>query len=78
MEGSAKQAMDWIPVLLVLIVIEIFLLILGTVFAEPITLYIRRYFPSAQFEEESFLLWGLLLSAALIFGLVVMYLVLRL
>jgi len=70
--------MNWIPVLLFLIVIGIFLLILSAVFAEPIISYIRRYFPNAQFEEESFLLWGLMLSAAFVFGLVVVYLFLRL
>ncbi len=69
--------MNWIPILLLLIVIGISLLLLGAIFAEPIIIYIRRYFPDAQFEEESFLLWGLLLSAAFVFGLVIMYLFLR-
>jgi hypothetical protein len=70
--------MSWIPVLLFLVVTGVALLVLSAVFAEPITLRIRRYFPGVQFEEEGFLLWGLLISAAFVTGLVVMYLLLRL
>ena len=66
--------MDWIPALLFVIVSGIVVLILAALFAEPVAFHLRRYLPNLEFDGETPLLWGLLLSAILVSGLVVVYL----
>lgn len=60
-----------------IIFLVVIFLILGGVFAEPITVLIRRRVPHFSYEGEVFLLWGLLVVAAFALGLMVMYLILR-
>lgn len=59
------------------ILVAMAILIMGGVYSETITAYIRRRFPSFSYEGETFLLVGLLALAAFAVGLVVMYLLLR-
>lgn len=69
--------MDQITVVLVTLVAMISLLIVGGVFAEAITTFIHRRFPHFYYEGDTFLLWGGLIITAFVFGLLVMYLLLR-
>jgi len=69
---------DRMAALLLAILVVVMVLILGGVFAEPITLAVRRRFPGFSYEGDTVLLVGLLALAAFAVGLVVMYLLLRL
>lgn len=62
----------------VAILVLITILILGGVFSDPITRYIRRRIPHFTYEGETLMLWGLLIATAFVLGLMVMYLLLRL
>jgi len=64
--------------LLLAILVVVMALILGGVFAEPVTLAVRRRFPGFSYEGDTVLLVGLLTLAAFAAGLVVMYVLLRL
>jgi uncharacterized membrane protein len=63
--------------LLIALVLLISLLIMGGVFANPITRLLQQHWPNHVFEAEQFLLWGGLLLTAFVTGLLVMYLFLR-
>jgi hypothetical protein len=74
---ARKLLVDRIAALLLAILVIVMVLILGGVFAEPITLAVRRRFPGFSYEGDTVLLVGLLILAAFTVGLVVMYLLLR-
>jgi len=59
------------------ILVAIAILIMGGVYSEAITAYIRRRFPNFSYEGETFLLVGLFALAAFSVGLAVMYLLPR-
>lgn len=65
------------PVILVSLSLLIGGLIVSCIFAKPITTFIQRHYPNFAYDGEMLLLWGGLLVAAFGFGLVVMYLALR-
>ncbi len=69
--------MDPITVVLSVFVVAIGLLIVGGVFAEPIAAFIHRRFSSFSYEGDTFMMWGGLLLAAFVLGLLVMYVLLR-
>jgi hypothetical protein len=73
-----SRAMELIPVLLLVLYLAIVVLVVGILFGEPLFLRIRRHLPNAWSDDESVLLTGLMLSAAFMFGLVVMYLLVKL
>jgi len=68
--------MEKLPALLVALVAIIITLILGSIFSESITGWLRLRFNWSR-EGEDVLLWGLLILTAFSFGLLVMYLLLR-
>jgi hypothetical protein len=70
-------SMHPILVLLLVLIIMISLLIVGGLFSTPIMAFIHRYLPNFSTEDDTFLLWGGLMVAAFILGLLVMYLLLR-
>lgn len=63
--------------LLMLLTVLICLLILGGLFAKPINGLVQRRLANRGYEGEQFLLWGGMLLAAFVIGLVVMYLILH-
>jgi hypothetical protein len=63
--------------LLIVLILLISLLILGSVFANPITAFVQRRLPNRGCEGEQILLWGGMLLAAFVIGLLVMYLFLH-
>jgi len=65
---------DRLVTLFLAILTAIILLILGGVFAEPITHSIRRRIPNFTYEGELLVIWGTLVLAAFALGMVVMYL----
>jgi uncharacterized membrane protein len=67
---------DQIHALLIGLVVVIGILVIGGVFSEPISRFIRRRVPDFSYEGEVFLLWGALVIAAFSIGLIVMYLLL--
>jgi hypothetical protein len=67
--------MEKLPALLVTLVAIIITLILGSIFSESITGWLRLRFNWSREGEEA-LLWGLLILTAFSFGLLVMYLLL--
>lgn len=69
--------MHQIPILLLVLIIMISLLILGGLFSTPIMAFIHRHLPNFLAEDDTILLWGGLMMAAFIMGLLVMYLLLR-
>jgi MFS-type transporter involved in bile tolerance (Atg22 family) len=68
--------MEKLPALLGALVIAIIILVLGSVFSEPIAGWLARRFKWSNGAEDT-LLWGLLILTAFSFGLLVMYLLLR-
>jgi hypothetical protein len=68
--------MEKLPALLFALVVIIVTLILGSIFSESITGWLRLRFNWSRGGEEA-LLWGLLILTAFSFGLLVMYLLLR-
>lgn len=69
--------MHQIPILLLVLVIIISLLIMAGLFSNPIMAFIHRRLPNFSGEDDTFLLWGGLMVAAFILGLLVMYVLLR-
>ncbi len=69
--------MNLIPTLLTATIVGTMTMVLAALFARQVTSLIRRYFPTFSFEEGTFLLWGLLLSAAFVLGFAAIYLLLR-
>ena len=69
--------MDQIHALLIGLVVAIGILVIGGIFSEPISRFIRRRVPGFSYEGDGFLLWGALLIAAFSIGLMVMYLLMR-
>lgn len=69
--------MDPITGVLLVFVIAIGLLIGGGVLAEPIAAFIHRRFSNFSYEGDAFMIWGGLLLAAFVLGLLVMYVLLR-
>jgi hypothetical protein len=65
-------------ILLIVLVVLISLLIVGGVFANPITAFVQQRLPNRGDEGEQLLLWGGMLLTAFVIGLLVMYLFLRL
>lgn len=67
------------PLVAVLVIITVALgaLVLGGVFADPITSAVRRRIPNFAYDGESFLIWGLLSLAVLACGTMILYLVTR-
>jgi hypothetical protein len=65
---------DRMAVVFLVILIAFAALILGGVFSEPITAFIRRRLPDFSYEGETFMLAGLYTLAAFVIGLLVMYL----
>lgn len=66
-----------ITMVLLVLVIAIGLLIVGGVFAEPITTFIHRRFLGFSYEGDVFIVWGGLMLTAFVLGLLVMYLLLH-
>ncbi|MBI5029444.1 MAG: hypothetical protein HZB51_02870 [Chloroflexi bacterium] len=56
------------------LIIAIVLLILGSVFSEPVITLIHRRVPNFTYEGETLLLWGSAIIAALVIGWIVIYL----
>lgn len=73
-EGSRVNQIDTIVAALVVIIA---VLIMGGIFSEPIAAFVRRRLPGFTYEGEVFLIFGSLVIAAFIIGLVVMYILLR-
>ena len=67
--------MEKLPALLFALVVVIVTLILGSIFSESITSWLRLRFNWSRGGEDA-LLWGLLILTAFSFGLLVMYLLL--
>lgn len=63
--------------LLLTLLFLISLLIVGSLFAKQITAFVQRYRPSHGDEGEQLVLWGGLLLAAFVTGLLVMYVILQ-
>jgi hypothetical protein len=68
---------DAMPVLLLVLITMISLLIMVGLFSNPIMAFIHRRRPNFSVEDDTFLLWGGLIVAAFILGLLVMYVLLR-
>ncbi|GIK42926.1 MAG: hypothetical protein BroJett011_67590 [Chloroflexota bacterium] len=64
-------------VILLALVIAIGLLIIGGVFSEPIAAFIYRRFSNFSYEGDTVMMWGGLMLAAFVLGLLVMYLLLH-
>lgn len=62
------------PIVLVGLILAIVLLILSSVFSDPLIMLIHRYVPNFSYEGESLLLWGSAIMAALVIGLIAIYL----
>ncbi len=65
-----------VPALFLLLVVAMTMLVIGSVFSEPIVAAIRLRVPSFRYEAWMVMLIGLLLVMAFSIGLVVMYLAL--
>ena len=69
--------MDRFSFVILAILFSVVLLVVGGVFAEPISAPLRRHFPNFKYDGQTFLLVGLLAASAFAFGMVVMYLILK-
>jgi len=63
--------------LLLTLLFLISLLIVGSLFTKQITAFVQRYRPNHGDEGEQLVLWGGLLLAAFVTGLLVMYVILQ-
>jgi hypothetical protein len=70
--------MGEVPAALLIVFAVVMIAIVGGVFPGPIIALIRRRVPNFSYEGAVFMLWGLLISTAFAFGLVMMYLLMTL
>ncbi|MBI5029367.1 MAG: hypothetical protein HZB51_02480 [Chloroflexi bacterium] len=69
--------MQPIAFLLIALVTVIILLIVFSVCSESILAFIHRRMPNFTYEGESLLLWGSVIIATFVFGLIAIYLLIK-
>lgn len=69
--------MEPIAILLVMLITAIILLIILGVYSESISAVIHRRIPNFSYEGENLLIWGSIIIATFVIGLIAMYLFIK-
>lgn len=69
--------MEPLMLIVLVLVLAITIVISGSIFAEPVIAWVRQRVPSFSYEAETFLIWGLVITAVFAAGFVVIYVLLQ-